>query len=140
MRGGKARFVKVEDVETLELPWGRLNWLSEPRVTGSDVLTTGIVLLERGKGHERHNHPGCEEIVYVLEGRGEQFIEHADGRLESRLVGEGDLVHIPADYYHGITNTGSGALKLLVVYQKAGPEAYLRSLPECIVHAPANLP
>jgi len=135
----KTRFVNLADVETLELPWGKLKWLSEPRVTGSEVLTTGVVLLEQGKGHERHNHPGCEEIIYVLEGRGEQFIEYADGTVDKRVVGAGDLIHVPADLYHGTANIGPGPLKLLVVYQFAGPEAALRSLPECKIHPPERL-
>ena len=134
----EARFVALADVETLELPWGRLNWLSEPRVTGSRALTTGIVALEPGKGHERHNHPGCEEIIYVLEGQAEQFVEYPDGTIEKKQMRAGELVHIPADYYHGTTNASNEPLKLLVVYETAGPEALLRESPDCVVHPPAG--
>lgn len=52
---------------------------SEPRVTGSTCMTTGIVTLDPGQGHARHNHPGCEENLYILEGIGEQMVETPDG-------------------------------------------------------------
>jgi oxalate decarboxylase/phosphoglucose isomerase-like protein (cupin superfamily) len=132
------RFVSPDDVETQVFPWGKLQWLSEPRVTGSQVLTTGLVILEPGKGHERHNHPGCEEIIYVMEGEGEQFLELADGTEDRRTVGPGDLIHVPASMYHGTTNTGDEPMRLLVSYEKAGPEALLRGLPDCRIEPPGN--
>jgi oxalate decarboxylase/phosphoglucose isomerase-like protein (cupin superfamily) len=138
MSMGNTRFVTMADVDTLELPWGKLNWLSEPKVTGSQKLTTGVVVLEPGQGHDRHNHPGCEEIIYVLEGQAEQFVEHPDGKVERKRMAPGELVHVPADYDHGTLNVGVGTLKLLVVYEIAGPEALLRELPDCIVHPPAR--
>ncbi len=125
------RIVTPDDVETQVFPWGRLQWLSEPRVTGSRVLTSGVVTLIVGKGHERHNHPGCEEILYVLDGEASQFLELEDGEIVTKTVVAGDLVHVPADMYHGIVNTGEKPLRLFVSYEKAGPEALLRSLPEC---------
>ncbi|MDF2958599.1 MAG: putative cupin [Paenibacillus sp.] len=131
MNKKKLRFVSPDDVETLVLPWGRIKWLSEPGVTGSGIMTTGVVDLEAGKGHERHNHPGCDEIIYVIQGQGEQFIEFEDGEVSKRNVKSGDLIFIPADLYHGTLNTGEGVMQLLVVYQSAGPEALLRTLPDC---------
>ncbi|WP_207953359.1 cupin domain-containing protein [Paenibacillus agricola] len=131
------RFVSPDDVETLVLPWGRIKWLSEPGVTGSGIMTTGVVDLEVGKGHERHNHPDCDEIIYVTQGQGEQFIEFGDGKVDTRNVKSGDLIFIPADLYHGTLNTGEGVMQLLVVYQSAGPEALLKTLPECEI-IPAN--
>lgn len=131
------RFVSPEDVETQIFHWGKLIWLSEPRVTGSEIMTTGVVHLEVGKGHDRHNHPGCDEVIYVLEGEGEQFIELESG-TDTRQVRAGDLIHIPADLYHGTHNIGKTKLSLLVVYQNAGPEAFLRSLPGCKIEPAIN--
>ncbi len=97
------RFVTVDDVETQVFPWGTLQWLSEPRVTGTDNMTSGIVTLNLGKGHDRHNHEGCEEILYVLEGEGDQTIE-TDDKVEKRIVKKGDLIYIPASAYHSTIN------------------------------------
>jgi hypothetical protein len=67
------RFVEPKHVETQVFDWGRIQWLSEPRVTGTERITAGVVTLAPGKGHQRHNHPGVEEILYVIEGEGIQI-------------------------------------------------------------------
>lgn len=66
----KLTFVEQVDVETQVFEWGRLTWLSEPRVTKAEKFSAGIVALDQGKGHTRHNHPGCEEILYVVSDKG----------------------------------------------------------------------
>ncbi|MGH2460929.1 MAG: cupin domain-containing protein, partial [Chloroflexota bacterium] len=58
------RFVSADDVETQVFDWGTLKWLSEPRVTNAKNIAAGVVILEPGKGHVRHNHPGVEEVLY----------------------------------------------------------------------------
>jgi len=128
------RFVEPKDVDTMVLDWGRIHWLSEPRVTGTDRITAGVVTLEPGKGHARHNHPGVEEILYFLEGEGIQMIDM--GQEEHRPVRAGMLVHIPADVYHSTANTGSKPMKFLAVYSPPGPEALLRLMPDCRIEPP----
>ena len=58
-------FVRPMDVETQVFDWGKLNWLSEPLVTMAERFSCGLVTLEPGKGHARHNHPYSEEILYL---------------------------------------------------------------------------
>ncbi|NQT66908.1 MAG: cupin domain-containing protein [Actinobacteria bacterium] len=132
------RFVSIDDVETQVFPWGKLQWLSEPRVTETNNMTAGIVTLNLGKGHQRHNHEGCEEILYVIEGEGDQTIE-VNNKLEKKKVKRGDLIHIPAGAYHGTINTGKKPMVIFAVYQYAGPEVYLRNLPECVIEPPKKL-
>jgi len=80
------------------------------------------------KGHSRHNHPGVEEILYVIAGEGHQMVEDAAGRPVRRPVRPGVLVPIPPDVYHETINTGWKPLELLAVYCPAGPEALLRQM------------
>jgi oxalate decarboxylase/phosphoglucose isomerase-like protein (cupin superfamily) len=127
-------FVESKQVETQVFDWGRIHWLSEPRVTGSHNITAGVVTLDPGKGHQRHNHPGVEEVLYVLEGEGIQMIDL--GAEERRTVRAGTMIHIPADVYHETINTGQTPMKLLAVYSPPGPEALLRSLPGCRIEPP----
>jgi len=131
----KLVFVEEEDVETQVFDWGRLSWLSEPRVTAAERFSAGLVVLEPGQGHERHNHPGVEEILYVIEGRGLQVVEPASGRVE-REVGPGVLVHIPPDVYHSTVNVGEGPMRLLAIYAPPGPEAELRAMPGVRIEPP----
>ena len=123
----KLVFVEEADVETQVFDWGRLSWLSEPRVTAAEKFSAGVVSLSAGQGHTRHNHPGCEEILYVLSGRGLQVVEAASG-TEEREIGAGVLVHIPPDVYHSTVNTGEEPMRILAIYAPPGPEAELREM------------
>ena len=116
-----------QDVDRLEFDWGKIHFLSEPAVTGAVRFSFGIVELAAGKGHERHNHPGSEEIIYVVSGQGEQMV---DDRPPVK-VGPGSSIYIPADVYHSTLNTGTETMRLAVVYSPAGPERLLREIPGC---------
>lgn len=55
-----------------------------------------------------HYHPQTEEIYFILEGKGEMFIEE-----EMRQVKPGDAIAIPPGKRHWIMNTGNLTLRLL---------------------------
>jgi oxalate decarboxylase/phosphoglucose isomerase-like protein (cupin superfamily) len=131
----KLTFVEEDDVETQVFDWGRLWWLSEPRVTPAEKFSAGVVELSPGKGHDRHNHPGCEEILYVLSGKGDQMVE-VDGEPVMREVGPGVLIHIPPDVDHSTVNTGDGPMRLLAIYAPPGPEAELRQMEGVVIEPP----
>jgi len=122
------RFVSPDDVETQIFDWGVLKWVSSPRATGAERFSAGIVLLRPGRGHTVHDHPGVEEILYVISGRGEQMVAG-----ERRRVGPGDVVHIPPDVPHETINRGFEEMKILAIYAPPGPEEELRLMPECTV-------
>lgn len=67
---GRGYIVYGNDVESLMFDWGTLKFLSEPAVTGAQRFSFGMVILAPGKGHARHNHPGVEEIIFVVSGEG----------------------------------------------------------------------
>jgi oxalate decarboxylase/phosphoglucose isomerase-like protein (cupin superfamily) len=136
---GSRRFVSPGDVETMVFDWGTIKWLSEIRVTGSGIAA-GVVILEPGKGHTRHNHPGSEEVLYYISGEGEQMVEDGDGRPTWRHVKAGDMTYIPEGVFHGTENTGWEPMRLLAVYSPGGPEAILRQLPDCVLLPPGELP
>jgi oxalate decarboxylase/phosphoglucose isomerase-like protein (cupin superfamily) len=122
---GKGAIVRAEDVETLVYDWGRIHLVSEPKLTGAERMTCGIVELAPGKGHDRHNHPGTEEIIFVLEGEGEQTVDD-HGPVH---VSPGSSIFVPRDAYHSTLNTGSAPMRLLVVYCPTGAENDLRAIP-----------
>lgn len=127
MSESKKTFLRAEDVETQVFDWGRLNWLSEPKVTAAEHFSAGVVNLEPGKGHERHNHPYSEEILYVISGEGVQTVELESGTLEQE-IGPGTLVHIPTAIYHSTINSGDTPMQMIAIYAPFGPEADLRQL------------
>ena len=127
---GSSRFVSPNEVETMLFDWGTIKWLSEQRVTGSGIAV-GLVILEPGKGHLRHNHPGSEEVLYYVTGEGRQMVEDEAGNPMYRDVRAGDAAYIPAGVFHGTENTGWEPMRLIAVYSPGGPEAILRDMPEC---------
>lgn len=126
---GSGVITTAEDVDTLNFDWGKIQFLSEPAVTGAKRFSFGIVELAQGKGHARHNHPGSEEIIYVVSGQGEQMVDDQP----AIKVGPGSSIYIPADVYHSTVNTGADKMTLMVVYSPAGPERLLREIPGCEV-------
>ena len=136
----RKRFVKPEDVETQVFDWGTIKWLSEPRVTDADRFTAGVVLLAPGKGHTRHNHPGVEETLYIVSGRGRQMVEDPEGTPVYREVAAGDMIHIPVDAFHETINTSWEPLKIIATYAPHGPEAFLRTLPDVRIVPPGEIP
>ena len=73
---GRGMIVYGDDVESLVFDWGTIKFLSEPEITGVESFSFGMVVLAPGQGHERHNHPGVEEIIFVMSGEGEQMVDH----------------------------------------------------------------
>ena len=126
---GKGYIVYGEVVDSLKFDWGRIKFLSEPAVTGAERFSFGMVVLEPGKGHDRHNHPGTEEIIFVISGEGEQTIDDCP----PVHIRPGASMYIPADVFHSTINTGWETLRLLVVYSPPGAERGLREIEGCVV-------
>lgn len=124
-------FIEADDVETLAFEWGKIAITVSPEASGSKAFSAGIVVMEPKGGHSRHNHPGAEEIIHVISGRGEQMVEDAEGRPIVREVGPGCSVYVPASRYHYTINTGSEPMTVYVVYSPVGSETVLRTLPGC---------
>ena len=117
MRG---KFVVASEAERDELDWGTMTWLSRPQTTGAKDLVAIEVNLMPGGGHNFHKHPDQEEVIYVIEGSIEQWLE--DRRQE---LNAGDSVFIPADVVHASFNVSSAAAKLFVTLGPcSGDEGY----------------
>ena len=89
--------------------------------------------MQPGGGHTRHNHPGAEEIIHVISGRGTQMVEDPEGRPFTREIGPGCSVFVPESRFHSTTNTGSEPMVVYVVYSPVGSEKILKTLPGCRV-------
>lgn len=123
-------FLYPNDVEAFAFDWGRLALTCAPEVNGAKQFSAGVVDLPSGQGHSRHNHPGSEEIIFVVSGTGEQMVEDDDGNPVVKQVGPGCTIFVPDSRFHSTLNTGEGPMQLFVVYSPAGPELGLRELPD----------
>ena len=95
-------------------PWGPHEWLSRPGLTAAEQLLMVRVLMPPGRAHHFHRHPAMEEIIYVVSGSAEQWVDR-----DKRLLGPGDIAHIPADVVHGTYNAGSETLVFLAILAPA---------------------
>ena len=108
MAGGK--FVIASET-TLEVnDWGRLGWLSNPPNTGAKQLTVIDVNLDPGKGHNFHKHPDQEEVILVVAGKVEQWVDR-----QKRILGPGDSAFIQGDVVHASFNVGDKPAKIVAI-------------------------
>ena len=112
-------FKPADTLDRDEQDWGVFAQVSGPR----DGLA-GIVAIEAtflpGKCHDFHRHPGQEEVIYVIEGTIEQWLEQ-----EKRTLTVGDSVVIPASAVHASFNDGTEAAKILAILSPAvGDDGY----------------
>ena len=121
-------FVYPKDVDAFGFDWGRLSLTVAPETNSAKRFSGGVVDLPSGQGHSRHNHPGAEEIIFVISGRGEQMVEDPDGNPVTHEVGPGCTIFVPESRFHSTRNTGTDTMQLFVVYSPAGPALALRTL------------
>jgi quercetin dioxygenase-like cupin family protein len=111
------KFVAATDVVTDRLDWGELAWISRPSSTGSQHITEALVTLAPGFGHDFHRHPRQEEMLYVLSGTLEQWLES-----EKRMLLPGDAVFVSRGVVHASFNTGAEQARFLVVLSPSAGE------------------
>ena len=118
--------VDPNSVPTQTFEWGAIKWFVTPDGTPGAGITFGEVMLLPGKGHDRHNHPTSEEILYILSGEGEQMVND-----EAPFpVKAGDTIYIPTTVFHSTRNTSWEPMRLLALYNPGGPEKVLETLPD----------
>ena len=105
------QFMIEREIERAPAPWGTFRLVSDPVSTSARQITGLDVKLVPGKGHSFHKHPDQEEVIYVLAGKVEQWIEG-----EKRILGPGDAAFIPAGVVHASFNAGQNDARLYVVF------------------------
>ena len=114
------KFVIARETAPEVLEWGRLGWLSHPPSTGARQLTVIDVTLAPGKGHNFHKHPDQEEMIYLVAGKVEQWVDR-----EKRILGAGDSAFLPAGTVHASFNVGDSDAKIVAILGPCvGPGGY----------------
>lgn len=107
-------FITRSELQVEPSQWGPHEWLSRPNLTAAEQLLMVRVLMPPGRAHQFHRHPTMEEIIYVVAGTAEQWVDR-----EMRVLGPGDAAHIPRDVVHGTYNAGDDALVFLAILSPA---------------------
>jgi quercetin dioxygenase-like cupin family protein len=88
---------------------------------GNQVQESIVILAEfqPGQGSPWHNHPGAQEILYVLEGN---VTAEVEGRTAATIKA-GEVILIPAEVPHMVRNDGTSVpARALVTYSRADKE------------------
>lgn len=104
------KFVMAKEIKPEINDWGKLGWLSNPPSTGAKDLTVIDVNLSPGKGHDFHKHPDQEEVILVVAGKVEQWLDR-----EKRILGPGDSAFIPGGVVHASFNVGDTDAKIVAI-------------------------
>lgn len=114
MSAAGLRFVTDAQMQVEQLPWGPHDWLCRPGLVDAEQLLLVRVHMPPGKAHAFHRHPEMEEIIYVLQGTAEQWVDREKQQLRA-----GEMAHIPRDVVHGTYNAGEGTLHFLAILSPA---------------------
>ena len=124
-----SKLIDPNTLPTMGFDWGVI----KPLVAGdSPNVSLMHVVLQPGQGHERHNHPDADEILYVLSGTGDQMVDDE----QTFAVRAGHTVWIPQGAFHSTQNTGWEPMALLAIYAPGGAEEALKTLPDYREMAP----
>jgi quercetin dioxygenase-like cupin family protein len=108
------RFVTAADALQEEYK-GRTNyWMCRPEVCEARDIQVCRAILPAGEGHNFHTHPELEEVIYVLEGEVEQWVEE-----EHRILRPGEVAHIPKGIVHATFNSSSSDAVILAILSPA---------------------
>ena len=103
---------------------GRTNfWMVRPEVCQAKDIQVCRAVIPGGEGHPFHTHPELEEVIYVLSGAVEQWVER-----EKRTLGPGEVAHIPKGVVHATFNPGSADAVILAILSPASATGPFLSL------------
>lgn len=109
------RFVSFDEAEVEEVPPGKIHyWQCKPGMVADTNLMFVRAQLQPGQAHRFHHHPHMEEILYILSGTAEQWVER-----EKRVMKPGDSLYLPVGIVHGTYNIGESVLDFLAVLSPA---------------------
>lgn len=111
------RFVSLSEAEVEKLPGKTHHWLCKPGMVKDTNLMFVRAQLPPGEAHKFHFHPKMEEILFILSGTAEQWVER-----EKKIMLEGDSLYLPAGIVHGTYNTGADMLDFLAILSPAKSE------------------
>jgi quercetin dioxygenase-like cupin family protein len=105
------QFTLIEKTDFSTLDWGRIASLCNPKNTGAKHLTILDGRLLPGKGHDFHKHSSQEEVILVISGQIEQWIEK-----EKRILEPGDTAFMQPGTVHASFNIGDGEAEIVAIF------------------------
>jgi len=118
-------FIQINEAFRETNPWTNNEWLCRPDLVDAEKLLLVRANMDPGRCHPFHYHPHREEIIHVVYGRAEQWVEK-----EHRILRAGEIAHIPAGTPHATYNPHKEPLIFLAILSPAKLPADLEKDPD----------
>lgn len=92
-------------------------WISKPGLTPTEDLYVVKAVIPPGESHPFHFHPNKEEVIHVISGRAEQWVEE-----KMEIMEAGDSVYVPKSAVHATYNVGEVDLVFLAIITPGSAE------------------
>jgi quercetin dioxygenase-like cupin family protein len=103
------------DVAVNETSRGSLQWMVGRQNGASGSLTLGRVTIKPGMGNPTHQHPNCEEVLFVVTGE----LSHTLPDGGAVRLGPGDCIVLKPGEYHRAVNVGRETAVVVVAFNSA---------------------
>jgi quercetin dioxygenase-like cupin family protein len=107
----RSQFRIKNDIAPDHASWGDSRWVSHPASTGARQLAALDANIKPGEGHSFHKHPKQEEVLCVIDGQIEQWIDR-----EKRILAAGDAIFIAPGTVHATFNIGKNEAHVVVIF------------------------
>ena len=116
----KGKFFTSNNIQKENLEGYKVGWHSKPSVTKTEHLIVIEVEFDPAGGHNFHLHPNQEEVIYVVQGTIEQWIN-----TEKKHLNPGESAYIPAGVVHASFNNSQQQAKVIAILgPSTGEEGY----------------
>jgi len=104
--------VSEKTEETLDMPGRALTWLFTPEQGVADQFSMNVVNIKGGQTvRPAHCHPGVEEVIYIMSGEGQVYIEG-----EVTDIAAGTAIRFPPGHVHMVRNSGTEDMKVVCFF------------------------
>ena len=110
-------FFKKEELPITSFEWGDVVNRLEPKTSGCETFVVMDVTLTPGGMHNFHKHVDQDEIIIVLKGKVEQWVDQ-----KKQIISAGDSAFIPKNTVHASFNDFEETAVLQVVLAPAQGE------------------
>jgi len=108
---GKVVVSRYDHTFSRRFPWGEIRWLYHRHLAADAEMTFGVVTIRRGERNPMHSHGNCEEILYLLEGELDHYVDS-----ECIHLSAGAMIRLPRDAEHYAVNVGDEDAVMVVCY------------------------
>ncbi len=103
------KVIILDDVPFNPVAWGRSKVLVSPTANSAEHVRVGLTEYHPDTPHEPHSHPGQEEVIWVLSGKG-----YTETHGERQDLYPGAVAYIPGGLEHKTSAVGDKMTAIII--------------------------